>query len=149
MIAQGVSSGGASWKGGTVEEESDMHTCTVDPVRSVWHARLYCAVTVAGVDVEKNAVSFLHEASGGSSSFLLAFLMPLLLALLLISVVPGLRPAPGRRPPLQPFVPTMLIGHPTRGTMRGTMRIPKRADPQMTCTMNHFGCTMTAFENGA
>ena len=69
--------------------ESGMYTCTVGPVSECAARTIYCAVAVADVADEKNAVSFLCEASGGPSSFLRDFFMPLLLALLLICVVPG------------------------------------------------------------
>ena len=101
-----------------------MYTCTVGPVSECAARTIYCAVAVADVADEKNAVSFLCEASGGPSSFLRDFFMPLLLALLLICVVPGLRPAPGRHPPLQPFLPTMSAVGPKRSRLPTIQKKP-------------------------
>ena len=65
------------------------------------------AAGAAGV-VEKNAVSFLMLTSGGDwPREFEAFWMPFGLGTLLC-VALGLRPAPGRRPPLRPLTPAML-----------------------------------------
>ena len=65
-------------------------------------ARFYCDA-VEGVAEEKNAVSLLVRGVRWPSCLLSAFLMPLLVAFVLTCVAPGLRPAPDRRPPEQPF----------------------------------------------
>ena len=112
----------------------------------MWHAPFYCAVTVAGVAGKKNDVSFLYEASGGPSSFLVAFFLPLLLGFFLICVAPGLRP--DRHPPLSPPAARPLR-HYIWGTQRVFREIPKRANPQMTSKVLLHGPVVSAFENGA
>ena len=61
--------------------------------------------------IEKNAVSFLPWAPGtGAWHALMAFLMPTDLGFFLTCVAPGLRPAPGRQPPLRPLTPDIAGG---------------------------------------
>ena len=88
------------------------------------------AAAAAG-GVEKNAVSFLMLASGGAWPDLEAFLMPFDLVFL-ICVEPGLRPAPGRLPPLHPCVPTIPLCD-----KRVPWRCcdPKKAGRRLPCTM--------------
>ena len=81
----------------------------------------------------------------GSGAAVLAFLVALLVAFFFMLVAPGLRPAPGRRPPEQPGLPTMS----GRRAARGARKNPKKADPQMTCTKNGTWPIRCAFENGA
>ena len=70
----------------------------------------------------------------GSGSAALAFLVALPLPFFLIAVAPGLRPAPGRHPPLAPFLPGIIyMSREEIGTQCVMMaRIPKKVNPQVT-----------------
>ena len=72
-------------------------------------ARTFSAAGAAGAAgvLEKNDVSLVTLASGGSWPDFEAFLMPFGLGTL-ICVALGLRPAPGRHPPLRPLTPAMV-----------------------------------------
>ena len=83
-------------------------------------AHLSCGRSRGAGVVEKNAVSFFMVWSGGLSPSLLGAGTAVDLAFFLITEVVGLRPEPGREPPLRPFIPPM-----DNGSMRGPRGGPR------------------------
>ena len=103
------------------------------------------AAAAAGVGA-KNAVSFLVLTSGSDASRgLEGFFMPFGLGTL-ICVALGLRPAPGRRPPLRPWTPAIekLGEWPSR-----TPPNPQKDGCRIALYKADDGPMRSAFENGS
>ena len=92
----------------------------------------------------KNSVSFLVLALGTG---VLVTLLPCDFGFFLIAVAPGLRPAPGRYPPLRPLTPTMPARSKGHVTYHVTNRIDDKYKTTSSLYKDEIGCTITAFEN--